>query len=646
VIKEEPTWDGVPKQVRRLLQRCLVKDPKKRLRDISGVELLLEAEIDAGTSTGWLTPTLHWAIEGALVIGLAAALWMLWPSKPSDRPLLRLDVSLGPNVSLGTSIRGNEVIISPDGNRLAFVSQNRLFTRQLDQAESIELAAGNLQSPFFSPDGQWIGFFSAGLKKVSVTGGPPISLAEGVGFGGSWGEDGSIITSLDGRVLSRISATGGAPTQLTKLADDEFAHRWPQILPGGKAILFTVRRPSGDEIQVMSLEDRRTKVLHKGGMYGRYLSRGDGVGYLLFLDGGTLFATPLDLDDLEVRGTPAPVLEGIAFNNSLSSGAAQFDVSANGTLVYRSSGAEGGLVTLQWVDASQKPEPLSAKPDSYLHPRVSPDGKRIALTVASPTGQDIWVYDSSRDAMLRLTFGGSAYQFPVWTPDGRYIVFTDGIGGTGMYWTRSDGASRPQPLTQNKNGQFPWSFSPDGKRLGFAEFPRGVGDIWTVPIESDERGLKAGTPEIFLQTPAYELYPAFSPDGRWIAYRSLESGTTEIYVRAFPDNGGKWLISTGGGAVPVWSPNGRELFYRTEDQRIMVVPYTQSKDVFFPDKPRQWSQIRLAESNQRNLDIAPDGKRFVALMPVATPEAQSLRNHVVFLQNFADEVRRRLANGK
>jgi serine/threonine-protein kinase len=273
---------------------------------------------------------------------------------------------------------------------------------------------------------------------------------------------------------------------------------------------------------------------------------------------------------------------------------------------------------------------------------VSPDGRRIALSIASPVGQDIWVYDPSRDSMLRLTFGGGAYQFPVWTPDGRYIVFTDGVGGTGMYWTRSDGASRPQSLTQNKNGQFPWSFSPDGKRLAFAEFPKGSGDIWTVPIESGESGLKAGSPEVFVQTPAYELFPAFSPDGRWIAYRSLESGTTEIYVRAFPDNGGKWLISTGGGAVPVWSPNGRELFYRTEDQRIMVVPYTQSNGVFVPDKPRQWSQIRLAEGNQRNLDITPDGKRFVALMPVATPEAQMLRNHVVFLQNFEDELRRRL----
>ena len=206
-----------------------------------------------------------------------------------------------------------------------------------------------------------------------------------------------------------------------------------------------------------------------------------------------------------------------------------------------------------------------------------------------------------------------------------------------------------QPLTQTKNAQVPWSFSPDGKRVAFAEYPLvgGTGDIWTVPVENDANGLKAGKPEVFLQTPANELFPAFSPDGRWIAYRTFESATSEIQVRRFPDKGGKWLISNNGGTVPVWSPNGRELFYRTDDQRIMVVAYTVKGDVFVADRPRFWSEKRLAEVGQgRNLDITPDGKRFIATMPVDAPEAQQTQSHVILLQNFLDEVRRRVGTVK
>jgi serine/threonine-protein kinase len=221
---------------------------------------------------------------------------------------------------------------------------------------------------------------------------------------------------------------------------------------------------------------------------------------------------------------------------------------------------------------------------------------------------------------------------------------------SGILWTRADGAGRPQPLIQNKQGQWPWSFSPDGKRLAFAQTgPKGAGelDIWTVPVESEGGQLRVGKPEVFLQTPANELYPAFSPDGRWIAYRSLESGVSEIYVRAFPDKGGKWLISNNGGVFPVWSRNGRELFYVTPQQQIMVVTYTAKGDSFVPDKPRLWSDKRLAEATPtQNADIAPDGKRFAVLMPVEPPEAQQSQHHVIFLENFFDELRRKVPAGK
>ena len=644
VIKEEPAWDDVPLHTRRLLQRCLEKDPRKRLRDASGIELLLDDVAHApATRAARSKPIHHWVIEGVLAAGVLVTAWLLWPARPADRPLIRLDVYLGPNINPGT-LRGTDVVISPNGDRLAFVSQGGLFVRRLDQPDAIRLAGVERpHSPFFSPDGDWIGYFGSGLKKVPVTGGAVVSLTDGAGFGGSWGEDGYIVASLDGRRLSRIPAGGGAPVPLTELTEGEYGHGWPHVLPGAKAVIFTARRSTGDSIKMVTIDDRRVKTVYEGGLFGRYVPGAGGTGHLLFVNGGTLFAVPFDSDKLEVRGSPVPVLDGVGFSNVLSAGSAQLDVSRTGTLVYRSSGPGIGFASLQWVDASAKPQPLPLKPNTYTHPRLSPDGTRAALTVVSSAGQDIWVYDMARDSMQPVTFGGRTNQFPVWTPDGRYIVFTDGVGGTGMSWTRADGASAPQRLTESKNGQFPWSFSPDGKHLAYAEFPSGTGDIWIVPIEYDASGMKAGKPELFLQTAANELYPAFSPDGRWIAYRSFESTTSEIYVRAFPNTGGgKWVISVGGGSVPVWSPNGRELFYRTDDQRIMVVEYTQSKDAFSPGKPRQWSDVRLADSNQRNLDIAADGKRFLALFPVETVEAQALRNHVGFLQNFGDELRRRV----
>ena len=273
-------------------------------------------------------------------------------------------------------------------------------------------------------------------------------------------------------------------------------------------------------------------------------------------------------------------------------------------------------------------------------PRLSPDGRLLATAISSGDGTDLWVYDSQRDAMSRLTFGGANYGYPVWSPDGRFLVFY-GAGLGGLYWMRADGASAPQQLTRSQNPQFPWSFSPDGKRLAFADLTMSGGDIWTVTIENDGGVLKAGRPEPFLQTSANEIYPAFSPDGRWIAYRTFESGTSEIQVRAFPDKGGKWLISNGGGVVPVWSPNGRELFYRSEDQHIMVVSYTVKDDVFVADKPRRWADRTLAESQARNLDITPDGKRFVTMMPVDAPVEPRAQSQVIFLQNFADELQRR-----
>jgi len=403
-------------------------------------------------------------------------------------------------------------------------------------------------------------------------------------------------------------------------------------------VLFTVWPTGGSSadaaIEVMSLADHRTKTLVRGGTFGRYLPSG----HLIYLNRGTLFAVSFDVNRLEVHGMPSPVLEQVAYNDLL--GFAQLDFSQTGTLIYRSAGAGGGLLTVEWLDGVGKAQPLLANPGAYGRPSMSPDGQRLALEVTEGSGTDIWVYDWQRDTMTRLTFAGIALD-PVWSPDSRYVAFR--AVGEGMSVTRSDGAGKPQPLTQSKNTQFPWSFTPDGKRLSFIESSGGAYHLWTVPLESDSAGLRAGKPEVFLQTQADERAPSFSPDGRWMAYSSDESGTFQVYVRAFPDKGGKWQISNSNGTYPMWSRNGHELFFEALDNHVMVAAYAVKGDSFVADKPRVWSGKQLAgvANGAKNIDIAPNGKRIVALMPVDTPEGQKAQSHVIFLENFFDEVRRR-----
>jgi serine/threonine protein kinase/Tol biopolymer transport system component len=657
VVRAEPDWnrlpESTPQSIRLLLRRCLRKDQRQRFHDAADVRIEIEETLAAPQdgSTTHVAPAstskFLWAVSVAVVVSvlLVIASWGWWgatrPVEKSLLPLVRLDVDLGPDVTLGSPY-GSDAILSPDGTRLVYVSQGRLFTRRLDQPNATELAGTEKAgAPFFSPDGQWVAFFALGkLKKISVEGGATIALCDTVlARGGSWGEDGDIIAAVSGNTgLSRIPSTGGPPTPVTELQSGETSHRWPQVLPGGKSVLFTASTGAigyeGANIEVMSLADHHRKTLQRGGTFGRYLPSGQ----LIYVNRGTLFAVPFDLNRLEVRGTPSPVLNQIGY--STSNGTAQLDFSQTGTLIYRSEQVGERLFTVQWLDAAGKTQPLLAKPGVYQRPRLSPDGLRLALD----DGSDIYVYEARRDTMTRLTFGGGTNIAPVWSTDGRYIAF---LGPGGMSWARSDGAGKPQLLIQSKNLQVPFSFTPDGKRLAYNEVnPVTAYDIWTVAIENDSNGLRAGKPEIFLQTPADERQPALSLDGRWLAYTSNESGTYQVYVRAFPDKGGKWQISNAGGAYPVWSSTGHELFFRTDDNRIMVAAYAAKADSFVPDKPRVWSDKRLADFGlvgTATYDLAPDGKRVAALLPVATAAGQKAQNHVIFLENFFDEVRRRTA---
>jgi serine/threonine-protein kinase len=657
VVRAVPDWtrlpESTPPSIRTLLRRCLQKDKTLRLRDAADVRIEIQDALttpqDAGALHAAATPKsrLFAAVAVLLAIITVGMAWGWWrATRPVQRPLVRLDVDLGSEVSLFSSF-GADTILSPDGTRLVYASQGRLFTRRLDQATATELAGtqGGF-GPFFSPDGQWVAFFAQGsLKKISVDGGAAITLCDAAnGRGGSWGEDGNIIATLTNAVgLSRVPSAGGPPTPVTELANGEVSHRWPQVLPGSKAVLFTSSKAgfANDlaNIDVMSLGNHRRKTLVQGGAFPRYLSSG----HLIYVNRGTLFAVPFNVDRLEVHGTPVPVLDQIGYNPA--TGSAQLDFSQTGTLIYRSGQGLSGLFTVAWLDGAGKAQPLLAKPGNYGRPSVSPDGQRLALEIAGGSGTDIGVYDWRRDTMTRLTFSGAA-EGPVWSPDGRYIVFR--AIGEGTLVTRSDGGGKPQPLIQSKNLQYPRSFTPDGKRLAFQESGGGGYDLWTVPLEGDSAGLRGGKPEVFLQTLADERVPSFSPDGRWMAYSSDESGTFQIYVRAFPDKGGKWQISNSGGTYPMWSHNGGELFFETLDNHIMVAAYTMKDDSFVADKPRVWSEKQLGGivNAVKNVDLTPDGKRIIALMPAETAADQNAPHRVIFLENFFDEVRRKVPVGK
>jgi WD40 repeat protein len=669
VMKDKPDLSGVPANVRRLLERCLEKDPKQRLRDIGDMELLLADAVPVAASGRSRLGIAGWIAAGVLTLGLGISLWAPWRAAPPvDRPLVRLDVDLGEDVSLpaatsADNIPGSSVVISADGMRLVYLSGSpqRIFTRRLDQSKAAELAGTQgAEGPFFLPDGQWIGFRRGfAFFKTAAEGGAVVPLGEFGGFadGLSWGEDGSFLVGVAGKGVVRIRE-GGKQEDAVPQASGDYRLAFPQLLPGGKAVLFSAIPPSGSNaatIDVTTLADGHRKTISRGGASPRYLATSNGIGYLAYVNNTTLYVVPFDPDKLETRGTAVPIVDDVASNPTL--GAAQVSFSSapagHGTLVYRKANGGGApaMVTLEWVDPTGRKGPLLAKPGVYRNPSISPDGKRLALAISDGGNSDIWVYDSQRDTMTRLTFGGGHHNFPIWSPDGQYVVFTS--VGQGIFQARADGAAQPQALTGGNVTQFPWSFAPDGKRLAYSELASNY-QIWTVPLEDQGGRLKAGKPEQFLKTSFADLLPAFSPDGRWLAYESNESGKYEVYVRAFPPplpnaaggQGGKWQVSNSGGTVPHWSPTGHELMYMSGDQ-IMVASYTMKGDSFVHEKPRVWiAKVGAAGGNGTLWDLAPDGKRVAVMRPVESAESRKPEHEIVMLLNFFDELQRKVPLAK
>jgi serine/threonine-protein kinase len=653
---------GTPPALRDLVRRCLDRNAKSRLRDIGEARVAIERAqkeheigarpLAAQRSSRWIRGV-PWVVAAMALVIAAALVVMLAPWKGTPpSPVRRFSVDIGEDVSLVTT-QGTPAVLSPDGQTLAFVARTpvnptnpQIYIRRLGQLQAAPLSGTeNATSPFFSPDGQWIGFFSRGaIKKISSQGGAAVTVTASAAVrGASWGEDGTIVFEPDSNTaLMRVSADGGKPQPATMLAQGEATHRWPQILPGGKGVLYTAHTDiaSFDEanIVVLPFPGGTPKIVQRGGSYGRYVSSG----HVIYVHENTLFAVPFDLAHLETTGSPVPVINGVDTNTV---GGALFDVSRDGTLVYLPGSATTAQLRMDWLDRSGRTTVLRATAADWSNLLFSPDGQLIAFDLNSGSRQtDVWIYDWTRDVLTPLTRGGVS-QKPVWTADGRRLVFASRRDGPlNLYWQRSDGTGEVQRLTQSPNGQGAWSWHPNGKLLAFHELsPQQRDDIWILPIEGNERdGWKPGKPTMFVGGPDSQRAPMFSPDGRWLAYQSNESGRDEIYVVTYPGGTNRVKVSNGGGVDPTWSRARPELVYATSDQRIMVVPYQVKGDALLPEKPQPWSDIHFVPRYRlgptRSFDLHPDGNRVAFAVASDAPAAK--QTSLVFVLDFFDELRR------
>jgi serine/threonine-protein kinase len=563
---------------------------------------------------------------------------------------MRLSVDLGPEIAFTDGGLQNVLAISPDGRHLAFTAPGpdgvmRLAMRLLDQSRSTLLeGTENAQGPFFSPDSQWIGFFAdEKLKKISTRGGAPVILSDAPGpRGASWGDDGNIIAALalgnDG--LSRIPAAGGMPKKIRETTTAKRSiHRWPQVLPGSRWVLFTSYQlsdhPDDASIVILSLTTGETKTIARG-YFGRILPSG----HLVFVRQNTLFAAPLDVANWTVTATPQPVLEDVS--GAAYSGARNFDFSQDGVFIYL-SGTVGGHQIISSLDGSNHLQRLLAEPGQYYHPRFSPDGKRLAYAVATGHGMEIWVEDLDRGTASPISLLPGRSWWPIWTADATRIVFSSGNGSRhDIFSVRADGMGEIQPLANDDVQGIPRSFSPDDKLLLFdntKEITSG-NEIWIASLTGDTEHLRIRSATRLLDAATPVADAQFSPDGRWIAYVSAELGSTEVFVRSSAGQRGRWQISTGGGHFPIWSRNGRDLFFLGLDQRIRVVNYRAGEKSFVPSTPRLWSNVRVADLGvNSSYDLAPDGKRFVAVLRSGNAGEAEPDARLTVMVNFFDQLR-------
>jgi eukaryotic-like serine/threonine-protein kinase len=656
ILKDDPPpmsslQPMTPPALDRVVKKCLAKEPDDRWHAAKDLCDELKWIAEAGSQTTLASTAAAKGVRvlgrrglilGAGVLLLVAvvtglAIWNLKPTPP--QAVTRTVINLPPGQQLAGLENGSAVALSPDGAHLAYVARQagtqQIYLRPMDSLEArpIPGTEGGV-SPFFSPDGQWVGFFAGGkLKKVSVNGGAPLTLGDAATLrGASWGSTGTIVFApTPTSVLQQMSEAGGVSQPLTSFEKGETSHRWPEFLPGGKAVLFgpgTAASYAHIAVQMIGTSERRNLV--QGGTNPHYAQSG----HLVYAQVGNLMAARFDTKQLVVTGAPVPVLEGVMQSTT---GAAQYSFSDNGTLAYVPGDFQRPRNTLVWVSRNGAEQLLAAPPHPYLAPRLSPDGRRIAVAFLEQESQ-VWLYDLTRQTLTRFTFEGNANYLTAWTSDGKRIAFSSNKEGPlNIFWQLADGSGGLDRLTTSEYTQGPSSWSPDGQVLAFVQIAPGTGsDIWMLRL-SDRK------PQPFLQTPFTEEGPRFSPDGRRLAYVSNESGRYEIYVQPYPGPGGKWQISTEGGTEPVWNRNGRELFYRSGDKMMAVDIATQPG--FSAGTPRmlfQGSYVTPA-STYANYDVSPDGQRFLMLKPSEGGLAAPTQINVVL--NWFEELKRRVPTG-
>ncbi len=624
VLKEEPqvpstVQPAIPRGLDRLVQTCLSKDPTKRRQSMRDVLVDLDwiaeggepdKDLERERSRPRRRERLVWI--GAVSLLMVAVVVLSLVRRTSETPPQMIQATLlPPEGSIYTS--GSPLALSPDGRRMAFVAnvngQRQLWLRDLDTAETRPLpGTQGAQYPFWSPDGRWVAF-TAGTKlsKINVAGGPPIPICDASdGRGGTWSPDGTILFQPRfNEPLYRVSAGGGEPVQLTTLDESRFeiAHRWPEFLPDGRHFLFFVvstTNPIASEyagVYVGSLDSPETRQILRVESRAAYSD-----GHLIYRRGSAFLAQPFDLERRELSGDPLPIADDLR-GGVTSWGGANFGVSGNGSLVFLTGGSQGET-DLIWVDRKGVHLGTLGETTTYWNPRISPDGQFVAVGEGRDVG-DVWLHDLQRGARTRFSFDQSDEGNPVWSPDGKRVVYFSSQGTTWQLTVRdTSGTGKAEVLFESKSQIRPSDWSPDGRFIIYTSLSGET--AWDISLYSFADG-KART---VIGERHSERFGRLSPDGSWIAYNSNESGEEQVYIQAFPEERGRWMVSTQGGSYPVWSRDGSELFFVSSDNRLMAVDVA-AGDAFVAGTPEPLFPISLKGSQGSPFDVSPDGQRIL-----------------------------------